>query len=136
MISLRLQIFRSSWTFCSHSVRKCSCITFQRNSLLYEIPKSQKPQKTKNLEIPKSKSKMLNAAGWEKNKGRFEFLCFETCPQKMTKSAIFRKLTKRDFYSRTYWLENGRLIKLQGQGQTSAINRLYKIWNINFRGSN
>ena len=105
MISLRLQIFRSSRTFCSHYVRKCSCITFQRNSLLYEIPKSQKPQKTQNLEIPKSKSKMFHSAGWKKNKGLFEFLCFETCPQKWQKRQFYENfeiVQLKRFYNRGY----------------------------------
>ena len=136
MISLRLQIFRSSWTFCSHSVRKCSCITFQRNSLLYEIPKSQKPSKNEKSRNSKIQIQNAQCSGLRKEQRTFWIFMFRNVSPKMTKSAIFRKLTKRDFYSRTYWLENGRLLKLQGQGQTSAINRLYKIWNINFRGSN
>lgn len=98
MISLRLQIFRSSWTFCSHSVRKCSCITFQRNSLFYEIPKSQKPQKSKNLEIPKSKSKCSIQRVEERTKDVLNFYVSKRVP-KNDKIGNFSKIGQNGAFS-------------------------------------
>ena len=129
MISLRLQIFRSSWTFCSHSVRKCSCITFQRNSLFYEIPKSQKPQKSKKLEIPKSKSKCSIQRVEERTKDVLNFYVSKRVP-KNDKIGNFSKIGRMEIFARN------RTATQAPRSKTSAINRLYKNWNINFRGSN